>query len=533
MRVAALAVLLAATPIARADYFDLYANPNDVGESKVPRFGRSRVLVLPIEIRTGAAAHVNRGELVRFFEQASDSDLRFPSYFAAQSKGRFTPEATVAPTMFFERCPDELGGGCDLDATDLNMLKVATGLLRTIIDRADRGCWESAHECEAATAIDFSEFDVNGVRAAADGFADGVVVVSAMAEAGLTVPVASTNDGGDNLAGGTGGAFVVDGVKVSQVALAASATSPGQSSLREFGHLLGLAALDQNRRWAELHPELKYGGLHGSRMGVSAGADGDFFDAESRYRLGWADVQVVSGRKVIQLRPAAQGGDVVKLGLQQRDGRREYFLAEVRASTGPYDGFFRTVDGKPLVGLSLYRIDWSEGPGASYVPQLVECLNCNPWRPFIMNVQADRRFDVQEGQPLVPEWDLFLENDVFADARNTAPFSRDNKVWGANWYDGTASGIAVKVLDVDRERGWITAEFTAPEVTDACADLRCAAGLSCVAGNCRAAGPVTPTPTPTRPGANTSGGEGWGCAGVHPGALALVALAARRRKLYD
>src|SRR5207244_3341136 len=97
-------------------------------------------------------------------------------------------------------------------------------------------------------------------------------------------------------------------------------------------------------------------GLHFSLMGDYA-YDGraTLPDAESRRALNWQSTRVISGTQTVQLRPAAEGGAVVKLGMMDRQ-RKEYFLAEVRGPAGPYDNMTDSA-GKGVWGLAVYHVD--------------------------------------------------------------------------------------------------------------------------------------------------------------------------------
>ena len=98
--------------------------------------------------------------------------------------------------------------------------------------------------------------------------------------------------------------------------------------------------------------------------------------------------------------------------------RHEYFLAEARGPTGPYNrNLVRSTGATPVLGLALYRVNWTRGPQGSFVRQLIRCLNCDPFDPYVMNVQADRKYDLQAGLPLRPEEDLFTDGDVLEGRR--------------------------------------------------------------------------------------------------------------------
>lgn len=538
------AAAVASTAPARAEFMDLMARQDDVGELKAPRFGASRLLVIPVEVKGTGLAPLPHDRLVQFFETQSDVDFRFRSYFERASAALFTPEVEVAPTVVFDGCPQELGDCASAGSglSGLTGLKGSVGLLRQVFSRAHAGCFAGPANCDATRSIDFSEFDVNGPFQRADGYVDGVMVVTNLKGVIASLPLARLNDAGPNdLAEGRGGPFILNDTKVPLVSVcgagSAAGALPEYGCVKQFGHQLGLADMAQSDTWAAAHPGLGYPGLELSAMGDwSYDASAPMPDAESRFRLGWAAVQVVSGTRTITLAPAAAGGGVVKLG-QATPERPEYWLVEARGPVGPYDrDVVRKGDRAPVHGLAVYHVDWSKGPTGepgTYIKQLMACLNCDPWRPLVMNVQADGRFDLQQGLGFHPEDDLFRTGSRFGPAASAAPFTAEAPAWGANYYDGTPAGIRIDNVLVDAQTGTVTADFTAPAVTDACADVRCAPAQECAEGNCSPpAESKPPANAPALPAARTEPpSDGWGCTSAGgPAIAAITALLARRRR---
>src|SRR5207237_9369120 len=120
---------------------------------------------------------------------------------------------------------------------------------------------------------------------------------------GLAFPIEYVNSG-SNLAGGTGGAFVLDGIKVPYVAIGGTSSVNGKVAfeyvvLHEFGHLLGLADLYYEHPSAG-DPYPNFQGLHFSLMGDYAYDDKAILpDAESRRALGWQETRLVSGVETV------------------------------------------------------------------------------------------------------------------------------------------------------------------------------------------------------------------------------------------
>lgn len=540
----ALVLACVASSPARAEFMDMWARHDDVGEGKTPRTGASRVLVIPVEIRNAGFAPLDRDRLVEFFEQPGEDVLRFPSYWDAASNGRLQLEAEVAPTIVFDGCPAELGLTCTVDRGELSALAATVELMRTVVRRLDEGCFTRGDTCDPAAGLDFSAFDTNGPGDRPDGYVDGVILATNLPGVRLALPMYRVNAAGPNdLAGGRGGAFQLDDVQLPVLALCGDPGAPGTIEgvcLSEFGHLLGLAELEQDAVWRTRRPDRAYVGLEGSLMGSwRQDLSAPFPDAESRYRLGWAEVDVVSGTQRLTLRPAANGGRIAKLGVRSAE-REEYYLVEARGPVGPYDrNYVRAADGAPAYGLAVYHVNWARGPtGApgTWAIQLLDCLNCDPWASYVTQVQADGRYEIQENQPFRPEEDLFMGGDAFFPSHDTAPFSAFKHVWSSNWFDGSRSEIEIRDVQVDPVNGFVTAEFTAPEVADACADVVCGPGESCSAGNCEPPAapsePDVPDPADAKPPRRGPGG--WGCAaGGEAGLVAFVlaVLVRGRRKL--
>lgn len=490
------AVLLALPLAARADFADHHASKSDVGAAKAPVRGRIKVLVIPAQVPNRTALDV--ATLRRFFEGDAPGEVGFKSYWRTMSGGKLELDVTMMDVVQFTTCP--LVGyetTCSLPRGDLGTLDVGIGALRETVRRAnDMG-------------IDFAQFDVNGPLGGADGIVDGMVLVTNMGGAGIGVPIFSINTG-DNLAGGRGGAFVVDGVEVRYVAVATDRGNgrPQEIALHEFGHILGLTDLyDESSQSA---------GLQFTQMGngYNYGTQFTALDAETRRALGWAEVRVVSGMETITLQPVGRGNAVVKLGMGL-----EYFVAEARGANGGIDADIT----QP--GLALYHVDWRRGPTpepGGYVFRLLECVECKPWHPYIMNEQADGLFGLQLDGPRDNAGDLFRGGDVFAADANTSAFESNTDARGvpgrlvlsSNFYDGRPSGVEVKDVQVHAD-GSVTATFTAPAVADPCADVACWPGLECRAGNCLV--PEAPPPE-TDP-------EGCGCAGANGGAWLWLASA--------
>lgn len=552
---AALCALIAASFAARADFIDLWANKTDMPLNKAPRSGKSRLLLIPVQIDfTGAKGSyppIDLARLKTFFTAEPSADLlNFRGFFEVASSKRYQPEVVVAPLVKYDGCPAMLASSadCTIGRGDVSAIKAGMDFVRDVFRRThDEG------------KVDFSKLDINGQGGEPDGFADGVMMVVNTPGVGIAFPIAYVNSGSD-LAGGIGGPLVLDGVKVPYVAIGGASYVKGVPRfeyvvLHEFGHVLGLADLYYEHPPAG-DPYPSWEGLHFSLMGDYSYDDkATLPDAESRRALNWQQTIVASGTQTLTLQPAAAGGAVVKLG-QMGGKRKEYFLAEVRGPVGPID---RATDGsgKPIWGLAVYHVDWARGPKAqlgAWTERLISCLDCDPFHPFLRNLESSNQWGLVFAGPsktsatgaqtgLADDRILFTETGI-ASIDNPGTLSRSNRYTATNYYDGSSSGVVIENVHVNPDHS-VTATFTAPAVDDPCADVVCAPSEQCMgsgarAGNCEAlqlpsadggqpdAGHTADLPPPPR---TLSGGcsTGSGAAALLL-PLALVALLISRRR---
>ena len=519
MRYAILALVLASASAARADFIDLYANPMDMPENKAPRTGHSSVLVIPVQIDVFPA--IDQDAAQKFF---SDT---FVKYYDTASNHRYHPAVTVAPLVEYTSCPAMIHtADCTIPRGDVKSLQQGMDFIKDVLKRA--------HD---ENKIDFSKFDTNGMRGEPDGVADGVMLLVNVPGQGIAFPIQYIN---------AGGAIVLDGVSIPY----ASVGSSPYILLHEFAHLLGMADLYYEHPFAgDKYP--LWQGLHFSLMGdYNYSPDIALPDAESRRALGWQPHVVVSGTQSITLAPASAGGIAVKLGMMN-DTRREYFLAEARGPAQGFDTGIKDSKGNDTWGLAVYHVDWSRGPKpgvGEWTSRLIYCLDCDPFHPFIGNVESSGGFllvndgasngvQTSAGSGVSDDMVLFRGGSL-SPLDNAQPLSPTNRYVATNYYDGTNSGISIRDIKVNADHT-VTATFTAPSVDDPCADVRCGALEQCVqegtlAGNCAAlefaapdAGPITVAPPPAS-GCSTSGTPGFALAAILS-ALALSAAIRRRR----
>ena len=525
------AVLLAAATGARADFIDLYADKLDMPRNKAPRVGRSKVVLIPVEIDNAGYDPIDQERVRAFFGQDTGAGLTFSSYYDAASGGKLHLDVTVAPVVKYDGCPSMIKttAGCTIPRGDVSALTQGMDFVRDVFRRAhDEG------------KVDFSQFDSNGLGGQPDGVIDGAMIVVNVPHAGIALPIQYVNSG-SNLNGGTGGSLKLDGIEIPYVAVGGASTVNGAQHveyviLHEFAHTLGFADLYyEHPSSGDKYPQ--WGGLHFSLMG-----DYDYDDkvplpdAESRRALGWQQHQVISGTRAVTLAPAAMGGGAVKLGMV-KDGRTEYFLAEARGPVAGIDNGLLDSSGNPAYGLAIYHVDWGKGPSAqvgAWTSRLLYCLDCDPYHPFIRNLESSGTFalvstgsnDVGHAavQGGVPDDMVLWQGGAVTSRDGAAPLSGDNRYVATNFYDGSVSGISVRDIKVNADHT-ITATFTAPDVSDPCSDVICPALEQCVksgvsAGNCQPITQVIPEPGPAATPAAT------GCSGAGtPGLAGLLLLA--------
>lgn len=475
------AVLLAATPVS-ADYMDHFVVREDVGPRKVPSLGDSQLLLIPVEVK--GFPPFDRTTLEYFF--SPDAPRGFVQYYQTASLGRYRPRVTVAPTVSYDTCPlpQPQFADCAIGRNDLTAISAGKDMMRDVLRRTK------------AAGVDFTRFDVNGKAGVPDGWADGVMLLANVPFGGIAFPIAFFNQE-DNLAGGTSGPLILDGIKIPHLAIAGFLDN--YVMVHEFGHLLGLT---------DLYDESgKYNGLAFTQMGAwYYDPKIPLPDAETRLRLRWAEWRQVQGTQRVTVRPAELSGDVWRLGTGD-----EYFLVENR---GPGLNFDLSFTGR---GLAVFKVDRTvklKGQEGAFVSRILDCVNCDPWRPFLRNVQADGKFEIQDGKRAEMK-DLYADGASLVPDPSNTPLGPQHRVESTNLYSGAQTGLSITDVRV-LPSGEIEATLTAP-ASGQCGDALCAEGVGCKPVSC---GEVAPPPKS-------------GCA-VAPGgpglALALLLLLRARRR---
>ncbi|MBL8914612.1 MAG: hypothetical protein JNM17_28165 [Archangium sp.] len=480
MRRSLLMLVILSAAFARADWMDHFMVREDVGIHKNPYLGDTKVVIIPVEV--AGFPPLDTAALESFF--GPDDPGGFVKYYETASIGRFRPRVTVVPKVTYASCPLPAMQFpmCSVARGDINAFTAGMEMMRDVVKKAD------------AAGFDFSQHDINGRRGTADGWVDGVMLITNVPFGGIAFPFAYFNRG-DNLAGGTSGPLIVDGVKIGHIAIA------GENDMlvmvHEFGHTLGLTDLYDESQ--------KYDGLYLSWMGAWLyDPNIPLPDAETRFRLRWANWNQVQGRQRVAIRPAETSGDVYRLGIGD-----EYYLIENR---GPGTLVDKSL---PERGLAIFHVDRTvklDGMEGRFVDRILDCVNCDPWHPYIRLLQADNLFEIEQNKKFAAG-DLFQPGDFLRPDTRAIALSETNRVNSTNFYSGAVSGIRVEDIR-QLEDGTIEATLDAP-AEGQCDERLCTEGEGCA---------------PTTCGENTTA-SGCSTAGLTPlGALALLLLEQRFRR---
>ena len=468
---------------ARADYIDHFATRTDVGLYKVPSQGVTRVLVIPVFVDDQPFSSGDEAsflaELEDFFavddRSVFDGGFRFTSYWEQASLGRFRPEAVMAAPVHFPSCPP-LGDhdNCAIPrgagiadgnlAAAAETLKDAMSFLDEVMRCATDGPSASL-SCTSGGGVDLAAVDSSGnQRGVADGFVDGVIVISNARFPGIALPVKDLATQPLLSFLGPLPSFVypvagTEGITVSSVAISGFARAPGRETfvaVHEFGHLLGFCDLYNEAGTTTDLPWTLMGGWYYS-------TPASLLDPFSRLAIGWANVIDVSGPGTFTIPSAARSGVMLKIG--QAD---EFFLVEHRARiAGAVDGDL-SVDS----GVVIERVRLQKRPAAapgSYLATLQDCVNCTPFDSMLMIEEADGTYDMQRRGARDDAKDLFQAGQTIGPSSNSLPRSLENAEFSTNLLSGFRTDLRISVVDSNVDGAVI--EVEAPELVDPCLDL--------------------------------------------------------------
>jgi MYXO-CTERM domain-containing protein len=530
LRPAVVVAVALSCSVAHADYIDHFANPDDIGLLKVPRFGTTKVLVIPVIIEDQpfqqGSEQAFLDELDAFYDPNAEG-WAFTPYWEATSLGRFRPEATVANPVRFAACPPlgahedcRIPRGAGLAEGDtqgaVQVLVDAFDFLDVIFRCASEG---PTGDCEGGGGVDFSAFDTSGVeQGVPDDVVDGVIVVSNAGFPGIALPVKDLSN--NDLIGlfGPFPEFIYDDTLVPAAAISGNVNA-AFVSVHEFGHLMG---------WCDLYNEA------GTTTDMPYTLMGGWFyqdpgslpDAYSRAAAGFAHVVQVAGDGTFTLRPADESGTVLKVGTGN-----EFFMVELRRKVeGALDG-----DLTEPFGVVVERVRLQQRPSPEqgrYFGTLQDCVNCTPFDTFLSIEQADGRFELENRFPRDDDEDLFQAGNEIAPSDDTEPRTLENQVFSTNRYDGSKTDITIRVVDVTSTSA--TIEIEAPAVDDPCAEIGAFCQIEACAlrddgaGECGAV-PVPDDVIPPIEGCTCATSSPLGLGGFAAAGLALLTLRRRRR----
>lgn len=399
---------------------DQFIEANDIGENKIPHFGKSRVLMVPIIIETSKYPNMVKWEKFFRYDMSTGTNT-FSNFWKVNSLGKYDVEVVMVDPIFYSDCPlPPTFKNCAIPRGDVNALSPGIKFLKNLLKRV-----------KEERKINFKDFDINGIDGKADNWIDGILVMSNASFPGVAFPISIFDK------------IEFDGVKIGAIAIA-ELNGDEVIALHEFGHLLGFGDL--------YHEKKRRSGLHFSLMGEYTKKI-PLLDAYSRMKIGWANVEETntaiqnSISKEMIVPPVIDTGKIFKIGSD-----KEFFLIENRGpdTAGLYDMSLHKN------GIAIYHIDETKLPRPNkylFVQLLAHCLNCDEWHPLIMNVQADGLFEIQQGlskRNSIDEKDLFhTGNTLVPDLENQHLFSNTNRYLSSNWYNGKPSGIHITDIDSD------------------------------------------------------------------------------------
>ena len=360
--------------MAHGHALDHLRTTDDIGINKIPNKGTSHILVVPVHIGPGGFPADQLSELKTMFVSAGGPGS-FREYWRVMSGDRYDPIPTVVePIVYPDSCPipSKTVETCKVTYEDTNVLlsgelKVAFGdMLARVRDEQN---------------IDLGQFDVNGADGSADGYFDGVIFASNIADS-VAPPLAALFN--ETIVatkpGGTG----------PEISMGNVAMIPPVN--HEFAHLFGFIDL--------------YGGpqVNGLMEAIKAS-----LNPFSRQQIGWVDVQQIDSPTEVALPPVLDSQKVLRIGkppryllIDNRDGaRHEQFDV---CGRGVY---VYSVDEEQLPTLALGFLDIQNGqlylPNAELpyldvvMPTSCSLLYANAENGCAINVHGEQRPLVHAG----------------------------------------------------------------------------------------------------------------------------------------
>ncbi len=402
-------LVLSVASAARGHALDHLRTTDDIGINKIPNKGTSHILVIPVHVGPGAFPADQLSELKTTF--AGDGGAgTFREYWSVMSGDRYDPIPTlVEPIVYPDSCPipSKTVETCKVTYEDTDVLlsgelKVAfADMLSRVRDEQN---------------VDLGTFDVNGADGSADGYFDGVIIASNIAD-GVAPPLAALFNETivASKPGGTG----------SEVSLGNVAMIPPVN--HEFAHLFGFIDL--------------YGGpqVNGLMEAIKAS-----LNPFSRQQIGWVDVQQIDAPSEVELPPVLDSQKVLRIGQPPR-----YLMIDNR--DGPKHEQF-DVCGR---GVYVYSVDEEQLP-----------------------TLALGFLDLQKGQLYLPNaappyLDVLMPTAcslLYASAENGCGLNEDGEERPLVHASGEQYGLSIRVMGEPAEDGTRTIKIFDPDAPEPIAD---------------------------------------------------------------
>jgi len=390
---------------AEAEPLDHLFVKDDIGQNKIPNQGTSAVLVIPVSVGPEGFPAAQFTSLQQQFDPAGGPGT-FRQYWQDVSLGAYDPVPTLMqPVEYLDSCPfppwtgktvDDCQFKFDIDELDLVL---GGGVAEALIDILTR--------LRDEQSVDFGDFDINtGDGPGSDGFFDGVIIMSDLAEVGVAPPLEPLFNE-TIIASQPGGVGPM--IELGQVAMAPPIN-------HEFAHLFG---------FMDLYRGPTVAGLMGN---ATSGA----LCAFSRQQIEWGTVETISDFGTVEMPPVLETGKVFRVGAPGP----QYLLIENR--NGPLHTEHEVID-----------------PGV-YVHAIDETV-VTPGPLHFFDIMAG---DLYFPNQLPPYLTITMPVDCEADSPSADACALDQLGERRNLehQNGTRYGMGIEVVEV-RDDGTIVVDF--------------------------------------------------------------------------
>ncbi len=371
---------VAATP------YDKFSEPDEIGETKIPRFGNSRIALIIISADQRKAESIANNA---FFANDLAANT-FRNYWHENSLSSYDPKIVTFIV-------DPTGKDLPKDTVRQGPLwdkKWQPALVDLLNSLAAEGKFEPA------------AFDINGEDRMPDGRFDGMIVMLDNFHASDVIFPDMKDD------------RAVGAVKLGPTAIV-GADASNFEILRAFARTLGF----------NLHDDLALS-LIGKPVDVARNAGFPMLDGFNRIRAGWARrMDIKGGIREAFLLPSGASGEIYAVS---GDKSKEYFILESRSGGGLYDADLHSP------GIAIYHVDESR----------MNAAKSDVWHPVVMNVWPDGSYPMQTGDTRAPDTALFRKGDfISSDYTFQNPIGEKTHPLNTNWYSGEPSDLLIKDID--------------------------------------------------------------------------------------